>query len=122
MRTNSIAPESALEYWYHDLPIEEGKYWAERTKTHAMDTFWSTSTYAAWKHIPTTFVKCEDDKTAPMAYVDMQLEVVKNSAPTGLDTIESVKSGHFPFLSKVPDMVAILRRAAGEFYLFMPSG
>src|SRR5689334_7573537 len=114
MRTNSIAPESALEFWYHDLPEEEGKYWAGVTKSHSQDAFWSTSTYAAWKHIPTTFVKCEEDKTIPGMYIDMMLETVRNSVPTGLDTVESVKSGHFPFLSRVPDMVGILRRAAGE--------
>jgi pimeloyl-ACP methyl ester carboxylesterase len=79
-----------------------------------MDVYWSKSTYAAWKHIPTTFVRCEEDRVLPMAYVDMMLEQVKASTPTGLDNIESIKSGHFPFLSKVEEVVAILKKAAGE--------
>lgn len=41
-------------------------------------------------------------------------ENVKASVPTGLDTIEKIKSGHFPFLSQVAGMVEILKRAAGE--------
>jgi hypothetical protein len=49
-----------------------------------------------------------------MAFVDMMLEQVRNSTPTGLDTVEKVKGGHFAFLSRVDDVVGILRRAAGD--------
>jgi hypothetical protein len=113
-RTNSIAPEAALKYFYNDVPASEAETWASQTKTQSMDVYWSTSTYAAWQHIPTTFVRCEEDKCVPLAYVDPMLEQIKVAKPTGLDTIESVHSGHFPFLSRVQDMVGILRKAAGE--------
>lgn len=92
-----------------------------------MDVYWSTSTYAAWRDIPYTFVVCEEDKVVPKEYLGYMFELVKTAkgreaievkegvkAKEGDDRIERVQAGHFPFLSKVNEMVGILRRAAGE--------
>jgi hypothetical protein len=122
-RTNSISPADAKENWYHDLPPAEATYWSEQVKPQSMDVYWSKSTYAAWRDIPYTFVICEEDRVLPKEYLGYMLEMVKvakgreavevnNVKEEGEDVVESVKAGHFPFLSKVDEMVEILQRAA----------
>jgi hypothetical protein len=49
-----------------------------------------------------------------MAYVRPMVEACRDAEPSMVDRLESVEAGHFPFLSKVEDVVEILRRAAGE--------
>jgi hypothetical protein len=59
-------------------------------------------------------VFCEEDKSFPMAYVRPMVEACRDAESSMVDRLESIEAGHFPFLSKVEDVVEILRRAAGE--------
>jgi pimeloyl-ACP methyl ester carboxylesterase len=69
----------------------------------------STLTYAAWRHIPSTYLICEADKALPPA---AQEQIVARSA--GAITAERCSAGHSPFLSQ-PDVVAkVIQKMAQE--------
>lgn len=77
-KLQSITPSNALQFFYHDLFLtnpSQAEQWAANTKPQSLAPYWSTTTYAAWKHIPTTFVLCEEDRCVPMPYVEAMLYV-----------------------------------------------
>jgi hypothetical protein len=49
-----------------------------------------------------------------MAYVRPRAEACQNAAPSIVGQLESVEAWRFPFLSKVEEVIGVLRRAAGE--------
>ena len=66
-------------------------------------------TYAAWRHIPSTYLVCEDDMAIPLGFQEAMI-----ARPGASFTVERCKSAHSPFLS-MPEFTAnIVRRAAGE--------
>ena len=64
--------------------------------------------YEAWKHIPSAYVACLQDKTIPLKQVR---EIVKDS---GIEMVLEVDAGHCAYLSKSEEIAAFIRKAAGE--------
>lgn len=72
-------------------------------------------TYAAYKHIPTTYLVCTEDDTVSL---EQQRKLIKE-AGVPIDTFVC-NAGHSPFLSQ-PDFVAqVIRHAAGESIEIQP--
>ena len=65
--------------------------------------------YAAWKHIPSTYMVCEGDQAIKLAAQEGMI-----AQPGANFTVERCGSSHSPFVS-MPDFTAeVVRRAAGE--------
>ena len=107
----TVQPDDAKHLWYHDLSDEQASEWAAKTRPHSLGIFWSRSTRAAWRYIPTTFLICKNDRFNH--YADDQLAMAKATDDSLLDTIEECDAGHFPELSHVDWTVKALIRAAG---------
>lgn len=69
-------------------------------------------TYAAWRHIPSTYLLCDGDNAIPPALQESMVETVKAAGVP--ITVERCQAGHSPFLSVPEVVVGMIRRAAGE--------
>jgi hypothetical protein len=80
-----------------------------------MGVFSSIMTYAAWKHIPSTFVRADGDRGyfSP-AVVDQLLQASREVEPTAFDVEERTDAGHLLMVSRPEWLGQVLRRAAGE--------
>ena len=102
-------PRDPLYQFYHDVDPELARQAIAKLGKHSVKAKWSKATYAAWKHIPSTYLVCEADRAI---LVGVQEAMV--AAPGADFTVERCKSGHSPWMA-MPDFTAgVVRRAAGE--------
>jgi pimeloyl-ACP methyl ester carboxylesterase len=106
--------DGARHDFYNDLSDEEAAVWTAKLRHHSWKTFQSVITYAAWKHMPTTFVICENDQSFVPEAQRMLIKRATDIEPTAFDVVERLQSSHSPFLSMPSEVVRIVRRAAGE--------
>ena len=112
---STVSVGDAKSQFFYDLPDDEASRWAtEEVKPQSLGVFWSKTTYAAWRHIPTTYLICTNDRVVPLAAAEGMIAAARQIQLTAFDVVEKVESGHFPMLSKMEETVAVLRRAAGE--------
>ncbi|KAK5693876.1 hypothetical protein LTR17_024942 [Elasticomyces elasticus] len=98
-------PMRSEEIFYNDCTAEQ----IEEAKRHGTRCFLLPLSYAAWKHMPSTYLVCENDRGIPLAAQEEM--VVQLGAQF---EVERCQAGHSPFLS-MPDLTAeVGRRAAGE--------
>jgi hypothetical protein len=68
--------------------------------------------YAAWKHVPSTYIFCTEDQA--LSY-ETQLGIVERARKEGmLLRTERLEASHSPFLSMPEAVVDVIRRAALE--------
>ena len=108
-RSQFLAP---LEFFYNDLPEEEGKAYAAKLKLQSDASFDCRLTYGAYKDIPSTYLHCTNDH---MVVYAKQKELVSNAKAIGgqIETI-TCDASHSPFLSQPEFTAKVIRRAAGE--------
>jgi pimeloyl-ACP methyl ester carboxylesterase len=93
----------------------EAEYWTSQLLPQSIGVFWSKTSYAAWRYIPTTYVLCGRDQTMPLPYGEMILKAAQDSKPNMIDTVEKCDdAGHSVMLSQPEWTANMLRRAAGE--------
>ncbi|KAF1943330.1 hypothetical protein EJ02DRAFT_343443, partial [Clathrospora elynae] len=97
--------------FYNDLPEAEQKYWLSHIESHSLATWYSKTTAAFWKEIPTSYLLCEDDVCIPAVGQDMITHGVKEMG--GEIEVTRIRSGHSHFLSKPGETVNWIRRVAG---------
>lgn len=68
----------------------------------------SPLTYEAWKHIPSAYIMCLQDKSIPLKQVR---EIVKRA---GIEMVLEVEAGHCPYLSQTEVAGEFIRKAAGK--------
>lgn len=109
-------PDLAPGILFNDLPSEEASMWVSRLQKSAWmarASSYTEVTYVGWKHIPCSYLLCEDDKTVPPQMQEMT--IAQDGAK--FDDVARLQAGHCPFVSQ-PDFVAkFVRRAAGESYV-----
>jgi hypothetical protein len=111
----TIDPQEALEVFYNDMPRPEAEYWASQLLPQSIGVFWSRTTYAAWRYIPSTYVLCGRDQSITLPYGEMILMAAQDSLPNMIDAVERCEgAGHCVMLSQVQWTADMLRRAAGE--------
>ena len=94
---------------YHDCAEDVQRKAVKQLKHHSVATFDSRLTYAAYQHIPSTYLFCTNDQTIP---IELQRKLIDQSG-ANFQTFEC-DAGHSPFLSQ-PELTArVIRRAAGE--------
>lgn len=111
----TVDPEDAKDIFYSDLSVDEGDKWASQLQHQSLGVYSSTSTYASWRYIPSTFVIGSQDKTAfTMEVVDMMIRTAKEIQPSAFDVVERCDGGHCLMISRPVWLAGVLRRAARE--------
>ncbi|CAI6285187.1 unnamed protein product [Periconia digitata] len=112
--TVTVDQKDAKAVWFHDLPEKEAEYWASKTLPQSLGVFWSKSTYAGWRDIPSTYVVCTDDRSFGVPFAEYQINLAKKSDHCSLDNVETIDAGHFPMLSQTGKLVKVLERSVGD--------
>lgn len=111
----TIDTKEAIEVFYNDMAKSEAEYWASQLLPQSIGVFWSRTTFAAWRYIPSTYVLCGRDQSITLPYGEMILKAAQDSLPNMIDAVEKCDgAGHCVMLSQVQWTVDMLRRAAGE--------
>lgn len=107
-----VGVKDPIEHFYHDLPPASAAHFASKLQLHSYATIFTGAKSAAWRTIPSTYLICEDDRAIiPM----VQEATVKACQDAGAQMeSERIFCSHSPFLVKPDEVVAWLRRAAGE--------
>nr|POE77634.1 hypothetical protein CFP56_09281 [Quercus suber] len=97
-----IDPKNSL---YGDVGDDSAREYASLLVCQALQPFTGTISFPAWQYIPTTYLRCTEDKILPPIW---QNNFIK--AAQGKSSIEvlSLKSGHSPFISMPSELVGII--------------
>ncbi|KAF2806570.1 alpha/beta-hydrolase [Mytilinidion resinicola] len=111
----TFAPEGAKDMFYQDLDDDAVAELAKDLQPQSFGVFWSTTTYAAWRYVPTTYIECTGDRPSTHAAAQYLLETAKASGTHKIERIIKVDSGHSPFISK-PEWSAhtLIKEAGGQ--------
>jgi pimeloyl-ACP methyl ester carboxylesterase len=110
-----VSAEDAKRIFYNDLSDAEGDKWAAKLTHQSGGVYGSTTTYAAWRYIPSTYVIGTQDKTTfTPEVVDMIINTARQIQPTAFDVVEKCDAGHCLMISQPEFLADVLRRAAGE--------
>lgn len=103
-----------VEAFYHDLPKAEGEKWAALLKpATSLPAMMQPSKYTAYEDIPVHFLLCTDDRANPVEVQRLVVDRIQQNEKAKLQVTE-LHCSHSPFLSRVEETTAFLRRAAGE--------
>lgn len=102
------------ELFYHDLPLDEGNYWAGKLENQSLAalTEGRERSYAGWMDVPVWYLSTTEDKALPL---DAQRAFVQMAKDAGADVIvREVQSSHSPMLSRPKETVAFILEAVAS--------
>lgn len=112
-----VEPEDAKKIFYNDLPSAEADEWTSKLLHQSLGVYSSTTTYAAWRDIPSTYVIGENDKTTfTPVVVEMMIKGAKELEPNAFDVVERCDGGHCLMISCPQWTANVLRKAAGDVF------
>ncbi|EPE36202.1 alpha/beta-Hydrolase [Glarea lozoyensis ATCC 20868] len=95
-------PSLAVQCLFNDMAPQQANFWTSQLLPQSLGVFWSKTTFAAWRHIPTTYVLCGQDQNVTVEYAEMMIQAAKDSGAHMIDRIERCEeAGHEVFLSRV---------------------
>lgn len=100
--------------FYQDLDDDTVAELAKDLQPQSFGAFWSTTTYAAWRHIPTTYILCTADVPTTISAAQYLVDSAKASGPHKIDNLIKVDAGHSPFISKPEWIASTLIEEAGR--------
>ena len=101
--------EPPIQLFYADVEPECAKRMERLLTRQSGKAMIDAVTYPAWQHIPTTYLRTQDDQVLFPHWQERQIKAVRD-AGSNL-TVETFKSSHSPFLSMPVEMVAAVERA-----------
>jgi pimeloyl-ACP methyl ester carboxylesterase len=105
----TVDARAAITTFYNDLPKAQADYWTSQLLPQSIGVYWSRTTYAAWRYIPSTYVLCGNDRAMSMPYAEIVLHAARTSGPNMIDRVEKCESaGHFVMLSQTEWFVSVL--------------
>jgi hypothetical protein len=111
----TVTPDDAKRIFYNDMSSEEGDLWASKLFHQSLGVFTSTTSYAAWRYIPSTYVICAQDQSSfTPEVVSFIIDTARKIEPTAFDVVERCDGGHCIMISRPEWLADVLRRAAGE--------
>ncbi len=111
----TVSIETAKKVFYHDLPEAKAEELSKKLLHQSLGVFFSTSTYAAWTDIPSTFLTSGDDRTPFGTLNQLMINICQQSVPTAFDVVEHCEEAGHCVMASFPSWTAdALRRAAGE--------
>ena len=107
--TPKSSDPGAGEVLFHDLPTEEAKKWAGMLRPMSMKPMFEETSYAAYQDIPTGYLYCSNDKSLPLVAQQYIMSAAKE-AGAKIVLEETVEASHSPFLSKIEETSAFVRK------------
>jgi pimeloyl-ACP methyl ester carboxylesterase len=98
-----LDPREPAERFYADAAPEVVAAALPRLTHQSLRSFRQPLTTAAWRHVPSTYIVCENDNAIP---AELQRTMARRA-----DRVVTIKAGHSPF-AVAPTPVAQLLRAA----------
>ena len=110
-----ILPSTAKEVFYQDMPASLAETLSLQLHPQSLGVFFSTSTYAAFEDIPSTYISSGQDKTPFGQLNNVMLEYCRQVVPRSFDVVEHNEEAGHAVMASQPEWTAnALRRAAGE--------
>ncbi|KAF2161519.1 hypothetical protein M409DRAFT_69642 [Zasmidium cellare ATCC 36951] len=107
-----VNPDTPEKIFYNDVADNTTEEMIRALRPQSYQVMHTPVTYAAWKHIPSTYIYTTQDAAIPLQIQQMMVETVAKGYPINTDTVDA---GHSPFLSKPKETAEAIRRAAGEY-------
>jgi pimeloyl-ACP methyl ester carboxylesterase len=86
--------------FYQDLDDAAAAELAKGLQPQSLGAFWSTTTQAAWRVIPTTYILCTADVPTTVVGAQYLFDSAKASGQHKIDNLIKVDTGHSPFISR----------------------
>ena len=108
---NKIEPDgrgyflNAAEVIYNDPPEAEAQMWEERLLPAPYEIQKTKTTTAAWKHVESTYLICENDQAVPVQFQEMFAGMAKSR-------VVRCSAGHSPMLSQTSVLADEIAEAA----------
>lgn len=101
--------------FYQDMTEEKAAELTKDLRPQSFGAFWCTTTHAAWRYIPTTYILCTGDVPTTVAAAGYLVETAKASQPNMIDNVIKHEAGHSPFISQ-PEWTAktLIKEAGGD--------
>lgn len=100
--------------FYQDMDDETVAQLTKDLRPQSFGSFWSTTTYAAWRYIPTTYILCMGDKPSTVTAAQYLIDSAKASGTHKIDNVIKFNVGHSPFISKPEWTAETLIKEAGR--------
>lgn len=106
---------SPREFFYHDLPTEEGEYWASQLTTQSLKVLFEGGeyTYSGWMDVPVWYIGTIEDRGLPVLAQRIQMGVAREMG--GRVEHRELQTSHSPFLSRPEATVRIILEAVEAF-------
>ena len=113
------AEPGPVALFYHDLPVAEAEHYASLLKPAVWAPHLDTVPFTGYVVVPVFYLMCEDDRALPAAFqreliAAANKEIAKVARPQAQINVSSINSGHSPYLSRVAETAAWVRRCVGE--------
>ncbi|KAF2667108.1 alpha/beta-hydrolase [Microthyrium microscopicum] len=110
-----VSPEDAVSFFYGSQSPDVISHVGKLLKPWAMGVSMTKTTYAAWRHIPTTYIFSTEDKSMiPESFERILGKKKVDGTTPAMEVVTLEGADHSPFLDR-PDVVAnVIRRVAGE--------
>ncbi|KAI1470489.1 alpha/beta-hydrolase [Daldinia caldariorum] len=96
----TVSPEDAKDMFYQDLDDATIAELVKDLRPQSVGSFWSSTTYAAWRYIPTTCIICLQDNPSTVLAIRYLVDTAKVSGQHKIEKVVEVDAGHSPFISK----------------------
>ena len=100
--------EPPIELFYADVEPERAMRMERLLTRQSGKAMTDAVTYPAWQHIPTTYLRTQDDLVLFPDWQERQIKAVRDAGANL--TVETYKASHSPFLSMPEEMVAAVER------------
>lgn len=99
------------EFFYHDLPEDEGNYWVSQLTTQSLKALFEGGeyVYAGWYDVPNWYIGTVEDQGLPVVAQRVQVGAVRGQGIVVHHT--ELQSSHSPFLSMPGEVVEIIMGA-----------
>jgi len=111
-----VPEDVATKVFYNDFVVaEDAQNAASKLKSMAQGAWTTppTSGYAAFKHVPSTYIKCLLDQAMPAVWQELFI----NQEGAMFDIVEQLDAGHSPFLSMPRATAEIIVRSIEKSWL-----
>jgi hypothetical protein len=98
--------------FYQDLSDHDAEQLGKALRPMSLGPYWSPTTFAAWRKIPTTYVLCTKDAPATVEAAEFLIQSAQSSRPQMIDKVIRRDVGHSPFFSQPEWTAQMLRDAA----------
>lgn len=89
---------------FSSLPQSEAEKWMSLLPQHSAASFSNELTYAGWKHVPVSYLVCEDDKVLSPGSQRSWIELIERESENKVD-VRSLKADHGPVVSATEEVV-----------------